>query len=391
MNLKEQKRALQKAMQAIVDGAKAANRDLTDDEMKDIEAKADEVMELNERIERAEKSDALMDRIGGMKSDVEFVGSDPHFLDTLAGGRKGYMSLAGSKGKELGKQFASQIREKLGQKAFLTPGVVSTQVPLVDSSPLELGKIPTSILDLIATTQRATPTWRYMRQAGQTNNAAIVAPGATKPTSVNSIEEITGSLQVFAHLSEYVDEYLLSDNTQLGNYLTGQLLIQLWQKVEEEVLNGAGTTGHLTGILNTSGIQTQAFVTDKLTTLRTAALKLENLGYSTDAYVVNIADWAAIETARNASGNFDLEGPIDRATQKIWGTQVVTSNRIAPGTALALDLASVGLDTDTRGIQIKWDTSTGFEKNEVRARVEGRFGVSVFLPKAIVKATITGA
>ncbi|MFS0912810.1 phage major capsid protein [Microbacterium sp. 179-I 3D2 NHS] len=391
MNFKEQLRAIQAAMQAIVDGAKAAGRDVTDAELATLEAKKDEALALKAKIERAEKADAIMERIGGMKSDVEFEGSEDPWLDTLAGGRKGYMSLAGAKGKELGSQFAKQIRETHGQKAFLTPGVVSTQVPLVDSSPLELGKIPTSILDLIATTQRATPTWRYMRQAGQTNNAAIVAPGATKPTSVNAIEEITGSLQVFAHLSEYVDEYLLADNTQLGNYLTGQLLIQLWQKVEEEVLNGPGTTGHLTGILNTSGIQTQAFATDKLTTLRTAALKLENLGYSTDAYVVNNADWAAIETARNSSGHFDLEGPIDRATQKIWGTQVVTSNRIAAGTALALDLSAVGLDTDTRGIQIKWDTSTGFDKNEVRARVEGRFGVSVFLPKAIVKATITGA
>ena len=71
MNPKEKLAALQKAMQAIVDGAKASSRDLTETEMTDLEAKATEAMELKEQIERGEKSMALMDRISDMKSDTE--------------------------------------------------------------------------------------------------------------------------------------------------------------------------------------------------------------------------------------------------------------------------------------------------------------------------------
>lgn len=372
-------------MQAVIDKATEESRDLSDDEAKSLEEMNEKALELKATVQRQEKGAALIASIGAMKSDTE-----PTSEHQAATGNKGFLGLSGKSGKVLARQIASQIHQERGAKAFLTGGTVTTTLPLLASSPIELGKVPTSILDILSVTRHDVPVWKYLRQTVEENNAAIVAPGALKPTSVVTLDDVDGKLEVFAHLSEYIDEYLLADNNELGRFLNTQLLYMLQVKVEDEVLNGDGTTGHLRGILNTSGLQTQAFASDKLTTLRTAALKLENLGYTADAFVVNIADWAAIETQRATSGAFDLGGPIDRAAQKVWGTQVVTSSRIAAGTALALDLDAVGFDTDTAGINVKWDTSTGFDKNQVRARVEGRFGVSVFQPSAIVKATLTG-
>lgn len=45
---------------------------------------------------------------------------------------------------------------------------------------------------------------------------------------------------------------------------------------------------------------------------------------------------------------------------------------------LSLDLATVGLDTDSYGVQVKWFDVDGGATNQVRARVEGRFGASLF-------------
>lgn len=377
MNIKQQLRALQDAMQAIVDAAKSAGRDVTDTELAELEAKAGEAQELKAKIDRAEKSMDLARRIGEMKTD-----QDPLDADKFGGGTKGYMSLAGSAAKSAAEHLATR-----GQKGI----VAATPIPLAPQSPIELGKRPTSILEVLRVTQQPSPVWRYPRQTVRQNNAAIVAPGAEKPRSVVETEMVDGELRVFAHISNPVDEYVLSDSEALGRFLSAEMNYMLLDAIEDEVLNGDGTTGHLAGILNTSGVQLQAFDTDPLTSLRMAALKAENVGRVADVFVVHPADWATIETARNTSGAFDLGSAVDRAAQKVWGTQVVTSNRLTPGEAVALDLSALGLDTDTTGIQTKWNDAVHFSTNEVLVRVEGRFGVSVFIPNGIVKVAIAAS
>ena len=65
------------------------------------------------------------------------------------------------------------------------------------------------------------------------------------------------------------------------------------------------------------------------------------------------------------------------------------STRAAPSAELMLDTNQVGISTDRQGIESVWDAISHFDKNEVRARAEGRFGYDVFSPAAIAKATLT--
>ncbi|PJJ62178.1 phage major capsid protein [Compostimonas suwonensis] len=354
-------------------------RDLTEAELAEVEKMKTEGEAAAASMKRAAESKKLFDSIAGTV-DSEVANEN----------RGGFLALTGAGAKSASKRMVSQLVQSHGQKAFLTPGVVDFQVPLESTSPLEIQRIPQSILEVLKTTERAVPKWEYLRQTVFTNNAAIVAPGATKPTSVVTVDKADGELFVFAHLSEAIDKFLLEDNDSMAAFLQSQLLYGLARKLEAEVLSGDGTTGHLTGLLNTSGIQTQAFGDDRITTLRAAATKLEVLGHETDVYILNPNDWAAIETTRaGTSGTFDLGGPIDRAQRKVWGSQVVTSPGLPQGTALALDLDAATVDRDTRGVQVDWDRSgVLFEKNQIKARVEGRFGLSVYRPEAIVKITL---
>ncbi|MDR6868153.1 HK97 family phage major capsid protein [Microbacterium resistens] len=381
MNLKEQLLALQKAMQAIVDGAKALGRDLNDSEVASIEAKAAEATDLKAKIERQAKGDALIASLTAASAIGE---EDPNDPNGYTSAKNGYLALTGQGGKKAASVFA----RALGQKAFLTPGTQVFATPMESQSPLELQRIPTSILDVLKSTVRSAPAWKYLRQTAFTNNAAIVAAGAEKPTSVITLGEEEGLLEVIAHLTEPVNKYLLEDNDTLVAFIATQMLYGIGRTLESEVLSGNGTTGHFTGLLNTAGIQTQAAGPDKVTTLRMAATKLEVLGYTPDVYIVNPNDWAEIETTRATSGSFDLGGPIDRAQRKVWGTQVITSTGITAGTALTLDLDAATVDRDERGIQVEWDRSQGFKTNEIIGRVEGRFGLSVYRPDAIVKITL---
>src|SRR5690349_1480883 len=71
MNLRQQAAELKSAMQAIVDGAKAEGRDLSDDEAAEIETKASEHASLVERAEKAEKASRLVAELASAPTPVE--------------------------------------------------------------------------------------------------------------------------------------------------------------------------------------------------------------------------------------------------------------------------------------------------------------------------------
>ena len=52
--------------------------------------------------------------------------------------------------------------------------------------PVVLGQVAQSLLDVLPTKQHATDQVAYLRQSVRTNTAAIVAEGATKPTSTQA-------------------------------------------------------------------------------------------------------------------------------------------------------------------------------------------------------------
>ena len=68
-----------------------------------------------------------------------------------------------------------------------------------------------------------TAEYAFLRQTARTNNAAVVAEGATKPTSVYSVIRVEQSLAVVAHLSEGIPRYWLLDTTSLETFKKASL------------------------------------------------------------------------------------------------------------------------------------------------------------------------
>ncbi len=168
-----------------------------------------------------------------------------------------------------------------------------TGVP-IDPEIVPEGRPATSLFDVLPSTRREVPTYRYIRQSVRTNNAAVVAPGATKPTSVYTIEPVDGELSVVAHLSEPVDEYLLHDVQGLQAFIQNEMAYGLAVKVEGLVVAAVAAT---------EGTQSQAFDTDLLTTTRSAITKLEDAGAAAGFWCSDpgrLADDRAAEGRRSA-------------------------------------------------------------------------------------------
>src|SRR6478736_4283943 len=144
--------------------------------------------------------------------------------------------------------------------------------------------------------------WRpRTRQTVRTNNAAVV----------------------IAHLSEGIPRHWLIDNASLEAFLAGELEYGLRTAVEAKVL--ADVNG-------TSGIQTQAYATSVLATLRKGITKLETAGYTASAFALHPTDWEGVDLALSSTSAVEFRGlPYDPSTRRLFGVPVTMSNAQAAG------------------------------------------------------------
>ena len=78
-----------------------------------------------------------------------------------------------------------------GMKA-LAPSGAAVVGQEMKPDPVALGQPALSLLDVIPVTAHANTEFAYMRQTVRTNNAAVVAEGAVKPTSVYTVVRLEG-------------------------------------------------------------------------------------------------------------------------------------------------------------------------------------------------------
>ncbi len=103
-------------------------------------------------------------------------------------------------------------------------------------------------------------------------------------------------------------------------------------------------------------------------------------------------DWEATELALTSTTAVEYRGlPFDPVARRLFGVPVIVATVQAAGTAHVIASGAVGVDTDTLGVLLQWtETSNAddWSKNLIRARMEGRFGTSIYTPMGVVKAAV---
>ena len=274
---------LQKAGQEYVAEAKA----IVEEHGEDLSAWPDGVRtRYDDFVAKAGKQ---LEQIRTGKADLEIIEKAREIGRAIGGGIDGTGPLKSDRRitfKGMAAALAGQIRPD-GVKALSPSGsaVVSQEF---EQDPVALGKPALSLLDVIPVVTHSAPEFAYMRQTVRTNNAAVVAAGALKPTSVYTVTRVENALVVIAHLSEGIPRHWLIDNSSLEAFLAGELEFGLRTAVEAKVL---------TDVNATSGIQTQAYATSVLATLRKGITKLEQAGYDASAFVLHPTDWEGVDLA----------------------------------------------------------------------------------------------
>jgi HK97 family phage prohead protease/HK97 family phage major capsid protein len=367
----------------ICELAKELDRDLSPSEADQVQTHLKAAEEAGKAIGEAQRSAEILAKLDAMAKAAPFVANGGD-----GGGNAGESEDARRLAftKDMARKVATKVLGTGAGTKALAPSGTAVVAQEFAADPIPLGRPVNSLLRILPVKQHDQPEFAYLRQNTRTNNAAIVAEGGVKPTSPIGTARVADNLDVVAHLSEGIPRFWFADNDSLQQFVAEELLYGLEVKVE-------GLT--LAAIAGTSGIQTNAYATSPLVTLRKSLTKLEANGYDPAAFVVHPNDWELVELAVSSTNAIEHMGiPYDPVARRLYGVAVVSTNAATEGVAHTLAQGAAGIDTDTQGVQVAWSetsNSDDWSKNLIRARVEGRYATSVFKPLGVVRSDLTAA
>lgn len=82
--------------------------------------------------------------------------------------------------------------------------------------------------------------------------------------------------------------------------------------------------------------------------------------------------------------------PVDVAARRLWGIPVTVSPTVPAGTAILMDTEDWVL-VERSGVVVDVNSTGGdlFDKNQVKLRCEGRFGLASLRPTSTVEVDLT--
>lgn len=412
MNLKEQLAALQKELLGIQAKAKSENREFTDEELTEIEAKGAEITTLKTRLERIAASEkALSDVVEFGKSDEVADENPDDFKDTPLGER--FMKSAPY--KEFQKAHPSGVGQgtpisigtvRIGsmkdffvnRKAVTSPQafVQNVRVPMVDL--VERPRL--SLLDLISRGQTA-GNFEYVQVTAVTRNAKIVpeATSGTDAAALKPVSEITTALadaKVYTYADGYdVTNQLLADAPAFATYMDQELRYSLDAVIEDKLLNGTGVSGEPKGILNTTGVQEQEYTgtapIDLVKAIRRGITKVTLLqGGTVQAVLINPEDDEEIDLMQDGNERFYGQGPFGQGPATLWGRPRVVSEAIEPGQFILGDFRQIALlDREGLSVQAFNQHKDYAQRNMTYVRAELRAAQVIWKPSRLVVGSRT--
>lgn len=281
--------------------------------------------------------------------------------------------------------------------AFVTP----EQTGIIEM----LGRRPLTIRDLISVRRTGSDTLEYVRQTAHTNaakpvpeaqsaaaidgNTVTTVTGGLKPEGSWAFERVSTSVKTIAEWVP-VTKRALADAAQLEDLIRDELSKDIAEAEEAQILTGDGVGENLTGILSTSGIQSQSFDTDVFVSVRKAITKARTVGRVVpNAVLMNPLDVETVDLARETGGRFYGAGPFTMGPRTLWSLPIVESETIAAGTAVVGDFSKAVLwDREDTTVTFSDSHADFFVRNLVAVLAEERVAFGVTRPAAFVQTDV---
>lgn len=230
----------------------------------------------------------------------------------------------------------------------------------------------------------------YMEETTTTNNAATVAEGGAKPESALAFTERTAPVRKLATVLPVTDE-LLNDEPAARGYIEQRLRTFLELAEEAQLVGGDGNAPNLTGMMNASGVQTQAKGSDPVPDAIYKAMILiqSNAFLNPTGVIIHPLDWQDIRLLRTADGIYIWGNPSEAGPERIWGLPVVVTTAATQNTAIvaAFDTAMQIFRRNQVSFAVSDQHTDFFVKNQLMVRVEERLAFPIYRGSGICKVT----
>ena len=254
------------------------------------------------------------------------------------------------------------------------------------------------VRDLFNVQQTSTNLVEYFRVTGFTNNSATTSERSGSPETFTSYPQSTMTIagaqapvRTIGHY-EVAHRNVLADEPQLRGVIDNELLYGLRLTEDDQILNGNGSGTNLTGIINTSGISTQALGSDtRIDAVRKGITKIMLAYYEPTGIVIHPNDWEAIETQKDGDNNYMLAvNAAVGADARLWRLPVVETSAVTEGTAVigSFGIGATLYDRMEGSIRISENHSDFFVRNAIAILAEERIALAVKRPESF--CTITG-
>jgi HK97 family phage major capsid protein len=174
-------------------------------------------------------------------------------------------------------------------------------------------------------------------------------------------------------------------------------------KVDSELLNGVTGATRITGLLQTTGIQTHNASTNPspVDAIEFALTKVRTIGYfEPDHIILHPNDWRDFKLTKDSNGQYLAGGPFSgtygvggyNMPDNMWGKPVVWTTAIAEGTALVGAFRLGAQVWNKMGLRLDSTNSDGddFKYNRICLRAERRLTLSCYRPLAFCTVTNIG-
>lgn len=349
--------------------------------------------------------DQVKSQVDGVRTDLQKQ------LDDLAQQVTTPSGFARGKAKTIGAQVAGSEQIKALQSGNVRTASIPTSVHLKaivgdaggvddDAYPVQtqrsgmMGEAPRrrlSLLDMLPIVQATSNSFEFVSLDGFVNAAGYQLtetgekPEQSLPTALKTAPVVT----IAAYLR--ASEQVLADAPGLVQFIDAHMRHAIRSKLESEVVNGAGGTGQINGLL-AQATAWSGTVTSMADDIGAAMVEMQANGWNPGAIVMSPAQWHSIRSERADTGNgqYVAGGWASPDADTMWGVPVVTTPSMIDGQVLVIDPSQVAL-LDRQQIATVIDRAgNDLIENAVTMRTEIRSGIAVFSPSAVVLLDNTG-
>jgi len=216
--------------------------------------------------------------------------------------------------------------------------------------------------------------------------------GAEKAEQALPTEVKTANISTIACWIE-VTKQILADAPSLNNALGGLLAFGVASKLEHELINGVGGTGEIAGLTSAGNFTSLTLAgTDTLPDAVSKAIaSLAVNGWNATACLVHPETWreARVERADSGTGMYVAGSWSNPSRPSIWGVDVLTSPSVSQNDVIVID-GSQTLLLDRQAITVEMGRiQSQFVRNCETLLSEGRFGLAVLSPSAVMYGTLS--